>query len=700
MGPLPLLVLFSILGNNLQSNAFPSLSSIRSINEFNNAIAATLYEAHKLSLTQPDSINKLGLLLNDTNLVAQHVIGNHLIALSESMQESLDPLIEAHKDSWNFNDVTTKLVNSFEQFDQFFNTFTALVAYDTIEDSSYNQVNEEAFGNFVSEIINDNKLENIITSIYEAVTPRESNNTFTFLRDYLKEFDKNFKNYERCDFTIPVQDNIKNVYDLVVLNEIRGFAMILFALNYQQITDGVTNENAISEKISSFMERVHTTLGVAKTLTSNARIDLLACDPNQHVLDETCFRLEDLFTKYFANEQQLSDTTDVNFKSFSTYNRVECLDETSNSNALHLKYYCPERQCFGKIHDCRTVSQMPAFCESPYKSGPRYLWAVDKYNSTNIENCPGEFIDTMTKSSYRSLMCQCSEEGAESEATRAINMNPQMADFKNNMVVTNVRFLKQDNMIHLQIEQGALLPEAKIDPDTVEIVPVGRFRYLKDTDTGSFVMINPSDYDDEIYLKYDTNYTFITHDHNVLHLDEINVDRGYVITGVRLRNSDFNPENGINTSPIELQVHATKFDYHKGILRPDLSKGTVWITPKNLDNRPGYTSERELLDLSNMEDSMTEEFINVVDSLPNQEIEFQPSAVSGNLGQTTIPYFDARAPAVNNLRALKGVGIIHRGVDGFGGFLAPKLMTINHTEYALAGVKTADKKKWMKEWLK
>lgn len=155
-----------------------------------------------------------------------------------------------------------------------------------------------------------------------------------------------------------------------------------------------------------------------------------------------------------------------------------------------------------------------------------------------------------------------------------------------------MRFLKQDNMIHLQIEQGALLPEAKIDPDTLEVVPVGRFRYLMNTDAGSFVMINPNDNDDEIYLKYDTNYTFISHDHSVLHLDEINVDRGYVVTGVRLRNSEFNPENGINTSPIELQVHATKFDYHKGVLHPDLLKGSIWITPKNLDNRPGYTSQR------------------------------------------------------------------------------------------------------------
>lgn len=109
---------------------------------------------------------------------------------------------------------------------------------------------------------------------------------------------------------------------------------------------------------------------------------------------------------------------------------------------------------------------------------------------------------------------------------------------------------------------------------------------------------------------------------------------------------------------------------------------------------------RELLDLSNLGDSLSEEFINVVDSLPNQEIEFQPSGVSGNLGQTTIPYFDARAPVETSLRALKGVGIIHRGSDGFGGFLAPKIMTVNHTEYAFATVKPVERKKWMKEWLK
>lgn len=81
-----------------------------------------------------------------------------------------------------------------------------------------------------------------------------------------------------------------------------------------------------------------------------------------------------------------------------------------------------------------------------------------------------------------------------------------------------------------------------------------------------------------------------------------------------------------------------------------------------------------------MGDSLNNTFINLLDSMPNQFIRFQTSDHT-NFGQTTVPYFDSRPAGVTSTTALSGVGIIHRGVYVLGGFLAPKIIGIDHSAH-------------------
>lgn len=67
-------------------------------------------------------------------------------------------------------------------------------------------------------------------------------------------------------------------------------------------------------------------------------------------------------------------------------------------------------------------------------------------------------------------------------------------------------------------------------------------------------------------------------------------------------------------------------------------------------------------------------------SHPNQEISFRRSSKS-ELGQLTIPYFDSRPAASSSFIPLSGVGIFHRGARNYGGFIAPKLIGIDHSQY-------------------
>lgn len=76
---------------------------------------------------------------------------------------------------------------------------------------------------------------------------------------------------------------------------------------------------------------------------------------------------------------------------------------------------------------------------------------------------------------------------------------------------------------------------------------------------------------------------------------------------------------------------------------------------------------------------------NPMDSLRNVEVtrsnQFVMFRASGddNSGHLTIPFFDARPAGIASRTALSGIGLLHRSSRGYGGFLAPKLLGIDHS---------------------
>lgn len=65
----------------------------------------------------------------------------------------------------------------------------------------------------------------------------------------------------------------------------------------------------------------------------------------------------------------------------------------------------------------------------------------------------------------------------------------------------------------------------------------------------------------------------------------------------------------------------------------------------------------------------------------NQFIEFGASDVDADLGQTTVPYLDAQDVVSVPPVALSGAGLYHKGQAGFGGFVAPKLITYDYARH-------------------
>lgn len=75
----------------------------------------------------------------------------------------------------------------------------------------------------------------------------------------------------------------------------------------------------------------------------------------------------------------------------------------------------------------------------------------------------------------------------------------------------------------------------------------------------------------------------------------------------------------------------------------------------------------------------TKSKINLPASKPNDGIRFNPSNRVTDVGQSTIPFFDAQPVDGSISVPLSGIGLFYKGPSGFGGYLALKTFSIDFT---------------------
>lgn len=67
----------------------------------------------------------------------------------------------------------------------------------------------------------------------------------------------------------------------------------------------------------------------------------------------------------------------------------------------------------------------------------------------------------------------------------------------------------------------------------------------------------------------------------------------------------------------------------------------------------------------------------------NQYVEFTHTDFNKDAAQTTVPFVDIQ-PVINDPQVLlMGAGIYYKGEPGFGGFIAPKIMTYDYSKLIL-----------------
>nr|XP_023013096.1 uncharacterized protein LOC111503106 [Leptinotarsa decemlineata] len=332
----------------------------------------------------------------------------------------------------------------------------------------------------------------------------------------------------------------------------------------------------------------------------------------------------------------------------------------TKSHGCFNNLYCrQQRRCNGKIINCQYFDSDMWICPADPSSGRRYEY-IEYENGRVLGRKKGcSRGTTKVDSWWRWLFwhcsycfCLCDEQGSNSD--RYMNMRAVIADIENNRVVTGLRFVKNNRIIHLQIQEGKLLPRGNIDINTVHWVPIKEFKIT----------------DRKVYNGQD--YHTFTWEKRAVDLDDLEADEGYVLTGVRFK------EIG---SHLNFEIYVSKFDFDTGkLINPQST--SVWKDNTNTDS--ASKNPRTRVRLLSPDIPIRSPSPSIPTSKPDQYIELTHTDLDRDAAQTTVPFLDAQKLESMQPVPLSGAGIFHKGRNFFGGFITPKIITYDFGKHLSA----------------
>ncbi|XP_018403320.1 PREDICTED: uncharacterized protein LOC108780187 isoform X1 [Cyphomyrmex costatus] len=481
------------------------------------------------------------------------------------------------------------------------------------------------------------ELPDVLKSIHRLMVPSEqqvyNRSILVLLANQMQEASN-----QMCNEMQSPQQLLYNLYNAVALTEIKGYTMIQFSYMLLRLYN---EGNNFSEEIQTLKHqyaiRTSETLRAVKTAMAYAPRSLWRCDPRVHKLGETYTELKQLFQGYIVNEVDLN--TEGTCKENCGY-----YGYTKVYGCYQNQFCSKQRQCNGKILHCEYIDSDMWICPADRNSTRRYEY-IEYENGLhygNIKTCSAG--TTKVDSWWRWLFwhcsycfCYCDDQNSNSD--RYFSLRSVMSDISNNKVITGIRLRKINRIIHIQIQEGQLLPRGGINTSTIEWQPVDAFSIM------------------DSHIKNGVDYHTIVWEKRALDLDDLLAAPDHLLTGVRFR---------MVGSRLNLEIMITPFNFTSGsLIQPE--EKSFWHSNDVTDR-----TELKYID----PDIPIRNFVpNEPDSEENQYLNFAPSDRQKDAAQSTIPFLDVQPVIPNPSVPLAGASIFHKGRKGSGGFVALKLTT-------------------------
>ncbi|XP_011496806.1 PREDICTED: uncharacterized protein LOC105361355 isoform X2 [Ceratosolen solmsi marchali] len=467
-----------------------------------------------------------------------------------------------------------------------------------------------------------------------------------------------------CNTEQSSQQLLYNLYKTIALIEIKGYTMMQFSLTFLKFYKIGNFTKEMEEIQEQSISRASEMLRAVKMAMAIAPRDIWKCDPSKHKPESTFTNIK-MVQGYIVNEVDMNPlgTCKENCEYYS-YSRVY---------GCYQNQFCNEqRPCNGKLVNCQYVDSDMWICPSESKSDRRYEYVEYENGRTYGKKGTCNQGTTKVDSWWRWLFwhcsyCMCFCDDHNSSSHRYFNLRDVSSDVQDNKVVTGMKLIKRNQIIHIQIQQGKLLPYGGINSSTIE---------WKEADNYSITDQN---------IKEHVDYHTIMWEKRAIDLDDLDAPEGHLLTGLKFR---------IIGAHLNLEIRTTPFNFTSGKLIPEKS---LWDSHDNTEASEMYGLNGEIHQVKkrielqlNKPDIPTRSLAqSVIDSQTNQFLLFQPTDLEKDAAQNTVPFIDIQPVIPNPPMPLSGAGIFHKGREGYGGFLALKAITYNfephmHAESSLS----------------
>ncbi|XP_017759567.1 PREDICTED: uncharacterized protein LOC108550348 isoform X2 [Eufriesea mexicana] len=496
-------------------------------------------------------------------------------------------------------------------------------------------LNIEKLADFLNTILHDPKLSivPILDRINELIAQEQ-----LFVSAY-KETSTNI-----CNEKQTLQQLLYNLYTMVTLSEIKGYSMMQFSYHILRLYTPSTNFTEEMNMVKQqYEQRTIETLRAVKTAMAFAPREMWKCDPEIHKLDETYTTLTQLFQGYIVNE--------VDLNSVSTCKENCAYYEYTEVHGCYKNQFCSQqRKCNGRVLKCEFIDSDMWICPSDPHSDRRYEYIQyenDKFYGQR-NTCKKETIKV--DSWWRWLFwhcsycfCYCDDNNKYSD--RYFSLKQVVSDVANNKVVTGIRFKKVNHIIHMQIQEGELMPRGNINKISLQWKPIEEFSVLDNN------------------VKNGVDYHTLSWANRGLDLDDLSLDTNHLLTGVRFR---------MVGSRLNLEIRMSTFNFTTGKLIQPLDR-SFW-TSRDL-------TDRIELKLTNPDIPIRPSVVTLPDSKSEQYLNFAPSDKISDVAQNTIPFLDTQPIELDPPVPIAGAGIFHKGRPGSGGYVALRLITYDFSKH-------------------
>jgi len=535
---------------------------------------------------------------------------------------------------------------------QYMNGFNQLYTY--FQRYVKNPVSDSGLNEYADVLVNakflDSRVSTKLAKLHKTVVNVGQNFTmFSLIGHLYMQNDEHLCGMSQSPFQL-----MYNLYNIIALAELKGYAMLQFAYMTLRINNqgNFTAEADVAKEDFEASSKAKL-LSVLEVLPGMSR-SYLKCDPKQHKEKETFLAVKGFLQGYIENEVDMNELGSCKSKC-SEYTYAEPV-------GCYKDMFCSQQpRCKGRIFDCEFYHADAWVCMSsdPYR---RYDW-IEYEDGTflgegNTDQCINKIkVDSWWRyifwhCSY--CFCKCDEITERSE--RYWSLLSSEAD--PGYIVTGARIINKNKVFHIQIQQAKPILEGGVDEKS---------KTWKDPPEISAQNLTASS------MVYTMSY-----EQRAVDLDSLSAPEGYVLTGLKLRNIGGHLNMEIMVNPIQFSTGEVVTGQY------------LWI---GNDNTPATNKPRKRLPLVIPDVPTRLTGKNKVDGSHDMYLYFDSSSPIKDVGQTTVPFLDAQPVSPQPSTWLAGAGLYHKGRIGYGGFIGISLETYNFSRHMSADMPTMEQLK-------